>query len=448
MSTEPKYSPTKLLGKLRTVLGSSEQSAPEQAAVAPDIEPELAANPVHNIALASPLRTAYLAGLGVILAIMTVTMLQRGSTVLVYIGLALFLALGLDPIVSLIERKVPRGGSVAIVFLGLLVIIGLVLWAIVPVIVEQVTYLTTHFATIIQSIVNSGFGQWVQEVFKDQFDVTAVVENAQKFAKDPSNLLSVGGGLLSVGAGIASGVSGTIIVLILTLYFLISLTAMKTAFVRSFPAYRRAATAILTEEISRAVGRYVIGQVSLAAINGILSFIMLSIIGAPLPALLAMIAFLFSLLPLVGTLAGSVVITIVSLFGGHGIALVAGIYYVIYMQVEAYVLSPRIMNKAVSVPGALVVIAAAAGGALGGVLGALVAIPIAASILIIIQKVLFPAQDLKTVPPNQAGVPEAEHITDKVRDAADTEVQRGGEGLDQKVADQVDDEAESADNGK
>ncbi|MDQ2697358.1 MAG: AI-2E family transporter, partial [Actinomycetota bacterium] len=156
----------------------------------------------------------------------------------------------------------------------------------------------------------------------------------------------------------------------------------------SRPGYRE-----VSEEITGSVGRYVIGQVSLGAINGVLSLIFLSIIGAPAPILLAFIAFLFSLVPLVGTLSGAVIISLVCLAASPVTALTAAIYYLIYMQIEAYLLSPRIMNRAVAVPGALVVIAAVAGGTLGGVLGALVAIPVAASLIIIIQKVVFPRQD-------------------------------------------------------
>jgi predicted PurR-regulated permease PerM len=173
---------------------------------------------------------------------------------------------------------------------------------------------------------------------------------------------------------------------------------MKGIAYRFVPEYRRVGFAKITEEITGAVGRYVVGQLSLAACNGILSLIFLSIIGAPLPFLLAMIAFLGSLIPLVGTLTASVINTVICLFVSPVTALFAGIYYLIYMQIEAYVLSPRIMNRAVAVPGALVVIAAVAGGAIGGVLGALVAIPVAASAIIIVQKVIFPLQDSKKSP--------------------------------------------------
>jgi predicted PurR-regulated permease PerM len=111
---------------------------------------------------------------------------------------------------------------------------------------------------------------------------------------------------------------------------------------------------------------------------------------------LAFVAFLFSLIPLVGTLSGSFIIVLVCLIPGLGsplTGLVAAIYYLIYMQVEAYVLSPNIMRRAVAVPGAVVVIAALAGGSLLGILGALIAIPVAASILLIIKQVLIPRQN-------------------------------------------------------
>jgi predicted PurR-regulated permease PerM len=139
----------------------------------------------------------------------------------------------------------------------------------------------------------------------------------------------------------------------------------------------------------------VVGQFTLAAVNGVLSLIFLWIIGAPQFVLLAFVAFLFSLIPLVGTITGSLIIVAVCLFASPLTALVALIWYLVYMQVEAYFLSPRIMNRAVAVPGAVVVIAAIAGGSLGGILGALVAIPVAASTIIIIQKVVFPRQELK-----------------------------------------------------
>lgn len=348
-------------------------------------------------------RIGLVGGLGVLVAMLLGSMVTQLATTLIYVGVALFLALGLDPLVSWLEKKLSRGLSITVVVLAVIGAFAGILFAIVPILVRQVTNLIEDFPQISQSFLDSDFVHWVQGSFGETFDIDAAVSGAMDFITNPDNLLSLGGGILSVGAGVASGVTGAMIVLILTLYFLASLRSMKRATYRFVPAYRRVGFARVTEEITQAVGRYVVGQVGLALINGVLSFILLSIIGAPLPALLALIAFIGSMIPLVGTLSGAVINTLICLLASPLTALVAAIWYLIYLQVEAYILSPRIMNRAVAVPGALVVIAAVAGGAIGGILGALVAIPIAASVIIIVQKVVFPTQDAKVAPAVQAG---------------------------------------------
>jgi predicted PurR-regulated permease PerM len=342
-------------------------------------------------------RMGLLGGLGVLLALVIGSIVTQLSTVLVYVGLALFLALGLDPLVSLIEKKLPRPAAIAIVVLGALLAVAGILFAIIPVLVQQTTNLVKEIPGYVDDILASEWYANLENMFGDGFQ--DAVSSALSFVQDPGNLLSIGGGIVAVGAGVASGITAVTIVTILTLYFLGSLRSMKRALYRFIPAYRREAFADVTDQVTGAVGRYVMGQVSLALVNGVLSFIFLTIIQAPLPALLALLAFVGSLIPLVGTLSASIIITSLCFFTSPQTALIAGIYYLIYMQIEAYLLSPRIMNRAVSVPGAVVVIAAVGGGALGGVLGALVAIPIAASAIIIIQKVVFPSQDAKTAPP-------------------------------------------------
>lgn len=334
---------------------------------------------------------------GVLVALLIGAIVGQLATVLIYIGVALFLALGLDPIVAFIERKLPRAAAVAIVVVAVVLVFAGIVVAIIPVLVQQVANLVRDAPHIVQDLTSSDWFQRLSDQYGDTFE--KAVQGAVTFLQDPNNLTQIGGGLLAVGVGIAGGITGVTIVLILTLYFMASLRAMKRVAARFVPAYQRPRFSELLEDVSGAVGRYVIGQVSLALINGVLSLIFLTIVGAPMPALLALIAFIGSLIPLVGTLSGAIVNSLICLFASPLTALVTLIYYLVYMQVEAYVINPRIMSKAVAVPGAVVVIAAVGGGALGGILGALVAIPVAASILIIIQKVLFPAQDAKTEPP-------------------------------------------------
>lgn len=354
-------------------------------------------NAVAAYARTNPFTFGLLGALGVLVALMIGGIVDQLATVLVYIGVAVFLALGLDPIVTFIERKLPRAAAVTIVVAGVVLAFAGIILAIVPLLVEQISNLIKDGPGMVEDFMNSA---WFKDV-SGQFGSTIedAVQGVLDFFKNPDNYADIGGGVFAVGAGIAGGFTGITIVLILTLYFMGSLRSMKRTAARFVPAYQRATFTDLLEDVSGAVGRYVIGQASLALINGILSLIFLSIIGAPVPALLALIAFIGSMIPLVGTLTASIINSLICLFVSPVTALIAIGYYLVYMQIEAYVLSPRIMSRAVAVPGALVVIAAVAGGALGGILGALVAIPVAASVIIIVQKVLFPAQDRKTVPP-------------------------------------------------
>ena len=345
-----------------------------------------------------PFTFGLVGALGVLLALLIGAIIGQLATVLIYIGVALFLALGLDPVVVFLEKRMPRAAAVSVVVAAVLIIFAGILLAIVPILVRQIANLIEDAPKMIDDVMNSDW--FMQLTGQYGAEIEDAANGALEFVQDPDNLGQIGGGLIAVGSGIASAVTGVTIVLILTLYFMASLRGMKRIAARFVPAYRRPGFSELLEEVSTAVGRYVIGQVSLASINGVLTIIVMSIIGAPVPALLALIAFIGSLIPLVGTLSASIVISLICLVDAPLTALIAAIYYLIYMQIEAYVLSPRIMSRAVSVPGAIVVIAAVGGGTLGGILGALVAIPVTASIIIIIQKVLFPTQDRKLAPPD------------------------------------------------
>jgi predicted PurR-regulated permease PerM len=330
--------------------------------------------------------------LGVGLGILILTSIVNLSTVITYIGAALFIALGLEPLIEfLAKRGVPRWASITIVFVVILGAATGVILAIVPVIVQQSTQLVEAVTTFVNQGTAQQWYQWVQDQFQP-----GVVDNAvsQVWHQLQGNLGSITGGVLQAGIGLVTSAFGVLIVLILTIYFAASLNNIKRGAYALIPASKRRRFIDISEQVTDSVGKYVIGQVSLALVNGVLSTIFLSIIRAPYPMLLAVIAFAFSLVPLVGTLTGSAIICLLCLLLGSPLtALVAAIYYLVYMQVEAYLLSPRIMNRAVAVPGALVVVAALAGGTLLGVLGALIAIPFAASVLLIVRQVVIPRQN-------------------------------------------------------
>ena len=153
-----------------------------------------------------------------------------------------------------------------------------------------------------------------------QLIADSITKSINDFVADPTKIGDLAGGVLAVGIGIGAGLFAVVIVLILTLYFTASLGSIKRAIYQLVPASKRERFTDLTEQITASVGRYVVGQVSLGLINGVLSFIFLSIIQAPFPAVLAFIAFFLSLIPLVGTISGSIIIVLVCLIPGSGLA--------------------------------------------------------------------------------------------------------------------------------
>lgn len=344
-------------------------------------------------------RLVFVATIAVGLGLLVWGIVNGLATILTYVGAAIFLALGLDPLISWLEKKrFPRWAAILTVLAGVIAAFALVVANIVPILIEQFTDLVNSVAANLeaaQSTSTTPLGALLEVLderlqLSQYVDVDAALTSISAWLEDPGNIASVGTGVLEVGAGIVTGIFAALIILILTIYFTASLTRIKTTVYRFVPASKRERFIGLSEQITSSVGRFVVGQFSQASINGILSLIFLSIIQAPYPLLLASIAFLLGLIPLVGTLTASIIITLACLIESPTTAIIAGIYYLIYMQLEAYVLSPRIMGQAVKVPGSLVVIAALAGGTLLGLLGALIAIPIAAAVIILLNQVFFP----------------------------------------------------------
>ncbi|MBO9626428.1 MAG: AI-2E family transporter [Microbacterium sp.] len=341
-----------------------------------------------------PFVFGFLVTLGGLAAIALGFAITNLSTVLIYIALALFAALGLDPAVRFLERRgLSRAMSVVVVILALVVVIALILWMVLPIVIEQIASFVNSVPGMIQDFTRSDVYATLEKQFGDQFET--LVADVQRFLTDPGNIATIGGGALKVGAGIATGISGAIVVLVLTLYFVATLPGIKTGLLRLAPARDRARAADITDQITDSVGGYVMGMVVLAFFNALLAFLLYLFLGLPFPPLMATVAFCITLIPLVGSVMFWIIGSGLALFTNPVAALVFAIVYLVYMQVEAYVITPRVMNRAISIPGSLVVIGALAGGTLLGLLGALVAVPVAASILIIINQVWVPRQDAR-----------------------------------------------------
>lgn len=340
------------------------------------------------------MKYAIVATIGVGIGLSILGAVSTLATVLIYIGIAVFLSLAFDPVIQLVTRRhFPRwAATIALGLVFLAAIVGLV-FTLTPSATEQVTILGDQLFDFGRDLPQQEWFIWVSTNIGASVDLHAVLAQVTNFLSDPNQLLAVGGGLLKVGTGIIDGVTGVIIVSILTIYFTLTLPAMKAKAYRLVARSQRARFIELSEEILQSVGRYVGGQVTLALINALFTFVLMSILGTPAPTILAVIAFVGALIPVVGTVFGSAIAVLVTLTVSPGAALIATIVLLIYMQLEAYVLSPRVMAKAVAVPGALVIIAAFAGASLGGVLGALVAVPVAAAGLIILDRIILPKQE-------------------------------------------------------
>lgn len=398
----------RLVRRWRSRVGSSSVPVAVQSALADqEIEALLVA---HNSAdrddseintLGAPLRrspfsTGFMTALGALLAYGLVLVLLDLSQVLTLVVVAFFLALGLEPVVSQLTRSgFRRGWAVLLIVASLAVVVGGVGWLLVPTLVEQVGAFVHHAPGYWEHLQHTRFVADLDA----RFHIIQKVKSQTHSGLRGLSVNSLLGGVLGAGKVVLDGVVAVVTVIVLTLYLMVALPSVKTAAYKMVPPGRRARVVFLGEEISRRVGGYVLGQAALAVINGALTYIMLIALGLPFSAVLALLVGLLALLPIIGTILGGVIITLVALSIGWVTALIALGYYIAYHVFESYVLSPRIMHRAVGIPPIVVILAVLAGGTLLGVVGALIAIPIAAGISLIYEQVLVPRQQGLPVPP-------------------------------------------------
>ncbi|MCV7733839.1 AI-2E family transporter [Micrococcus luteus] len=348
---------------------------------------------VAAVAVESPVLTGFLLAVGVALAIGVVSVLRTNGQLIVWIAAALFIALGLDPLVRRVESwGAPRWVGVLTAALGLAAVAGAFVALLVPTVIEQSTQLVQDLPAIIDGVMSA---EWFVQLDEEFHLQEAVRAQTERLAADGVAVTDLFGGLLGLGQTVLNAVFSVLVVVVLTLYFLSSLPHMKYWAYRLAPRSRRPRIEALSEQITSSVGHYVMGQSFVAALNGAVAFTALAIAGAPFAVLLAAIAAFMAFIPLVGAAIGGTLLTLVSLLTSWQTAAVFAAIYFVYLQIEAYVISPRVMARAVSVPAAVAVIAVIAGGALLGVLGALMAIPLAAALALLVREVFIPRQDAR-----------------------------------------------------
>ncbi|GAA1893010.1 AI-2E family transporter [Lapillicoccus jejuensis] len=338
----------------------------------------------------SPFYVGFVGAIGVLTAYGLWRLVSSLGTVFTLLTTAFFLALALDPLVAFLTRhRLRRGGAVATVFAGVVLVFVLLGFVVVPPVTTQASALVTAAPSLLEQTLTLS---WVQDLDQHYQVISRLQAELNARLTDSAFLSQVAGGLLGAGQAIVTGVFETLTVLVLTLYFLASLPALKQAAYAVVPASRRPRVISLSEEIMRRVGIYAVSQVAVAGFNAFCAWIMMSLVGIPYAAVLAVCVGFLGLVPMVGATLGALLVAVVAVFDSPTKAVIALVYFIVYQQLENYLLAPRIMRRTVSVPGAVTVVAALTGGTLLGMVGALIAIPAAAGLLLLYDEVLVPRQ--------------------------------------------------------
>jgi predicted PurR-regulated permease PerM len=339
-----------------------------------------------------PFYFGFLAASGAVIAVTLLRAFASASQVFVLILISLFFAAGLNPAVNFFQRRglnrQTSVGAVVIIVIGFVALFALVA---VPPIVDQVNLLVKNAPSLIDGLKNN---HTINQLNQHYGIIDSIQKKVTSSIHDGQFVVTAFGGVLGVGKAVLSGAISVLTILVLTLYFLASLPSVTKVAYRFVPASRRTRVAGLSDAIIDRVGIFVGGQATVSFIAAIYILIVGFIIRMPYPTALALLVFFCGLIPLIGHILGVSVVTLMCLTKSPLTALVAFIAYVLYVQVENYVVMPRIMRRSLSIPGLVTIIAALLGTSLLGLIGGLLAVPVAAAVLLIVDEVVFPKADL------------------------------------------------------
>ncbi len=334
----------------------------------------------------SPFMIGLTAAFGVAVAYGLIELILKSRSVLILIFLAFFIAAGLDPLVGmLVRRGLPRWAAVLIVITGVLAVVGGFLAAAIPPLAGEASSLAhqvPHYLKDLQDR-NSQLGKLNMKYH--------VQDRLTKLLTSGSG--SLVGGVIGAGALVIGTVSEILAIGVLSIYFLIGLPQIKLFFYRMIPHSRRPRAILIGDEIFAKVGGYMLGSFITAVIAGLGTYIWLLAWGVPYPLLLGTFVALLDLIPVIGSTVGGIVVSLVALTVSLPVALATLGFYIFYRLAEDYLIVPRIQGRTVELPALVSLIAVLIGGVLLGIVGVLVAIPVAAAIRLLLKEVAFPRLD-------------------------------------------------------
>ena len=335
-----------------------------------------------------PYYFGFVATLGALTAIVLMRALASVSQIFILILIALFLATGLNPTVEALRRRnMSRTTAVTIIFTSVIAFVIFFALVVAPPVISQGTQLINKAPTLLAELTNNA----TINKLNDQYGIIDTLQTKLKsVTSDGTLLISAFGGVIGVGKSVLSGFFTFLTILVLTLYFITSLPQAVDLGLSLVPASRRERVGHLTNAIIARVGSFVGSQIVIAAMASVFVFTLSIVLGLPSPIAIGMIVFVCGLIPLIGHFLGSGIVTIIALTQSIAIGVIAFVAYVVYVQVENYVVTPRIMKRTLAVPGAVTIISALIGSSLLGLVGGLLAVPVAASIILILDEVVIP----------------------------------------------------------
>lgn len=333
----------------------------------------------------SPFIIGFLGSLGAAMAFVVFWFAMSTAQVLTLLGLAFFVAVGLDPAVTWLSRRLmPRWAAIILVVLILIGVVGLFLALAIPVVVTQATRLADHLPRYVARLDNhnSTLGRLDARYH--------IVAQLQKLLNGSGNSSSLTSGAMGVGKAVIGALTSTILVLVVAIYALADMPRIKRGLYHLAPRSRRARMVLLTDEILGRVGGYVLGNLAISAISFVGTYVWCLALGVPYPLLLGMLVGLLDLVPIIGSTVGGVIVALVALTVSLPVAIATAGFYALYRFLEDYLLTPRVMGRTVDVPGLVTVVATILGGAVLGIIGALVAIPLAAGLKLLLHELAAP----------------------------------------------------------
>ena len=335
-----------------------------------------------------PFYFGFIGTVGALSAFVLLRALASASQVFVLILIALFLATGLNPAVEAIRRRgTSRGTAVAIIFVAVLGFVGLFLAVVVPPLVTQSAHLINTAPSLLQGLKDN---PTIATLNENYAVIDAIQKKLTSVTSDGTLLISAFGGVIGVGKTVLSGTFTGLTILVLTLYFITSLPQATEIALKLVPASRRPRVALLTDAVISRVGAFVGSQILVSFLASAFMTLLALVLGLPSPIAIGILIFICGLVPLIGHFLGCGIFTIIAATQTVTTGIIAFVLYVVYVQVENYVVTPKIMKRTLAVPGAVTIISALIGTSLLGLVGGLLAVPVAASVILILEEVVFP----------------------------------------------------------